>query len=150
MLLLVVEQSVAAGVSQGATSSSDLETLCWWITLGLLILGVALIAAAVLVARGSEEFIFRRHWGGFGGGSTGWRMSRPLMSLISGLLLIVMGTALAFGMFFESNRSLPNSTLPNTIAQSPGTGSGTPQTGTAPATVLPTAAVNTGALPAVN
>jgi hypothetical protein len=64
---------------------------------------VALIAVAcgtwllVLALRNPQagSFSFRRHSGGFGGGSTGWQVSVPLARLACGLVLVVLAVALA-------------------------------------------------------
>jgi hypothetical protein len=46
--------------------------------------------------RGSDgELTFRRHWGGFGGDSSGWRLSAPFIVAGMGLLLITAGISLA-------------------------------------------------------
>lgn len=42
-------------------------------------------------ARAPEGFTFRRHWGSFGGESTGWNMSPRLVRLVSGTLLAAVG-----------------------------------------------------------
>lgn len=41
--------------------------------------------------RTPEGFTFRRHWGSFGGESTGWNMSSRLMRLLSGIAIAAMG-----------------------------------------------------------
>jgi len=48
-------------------------------------------AAQLLDRDPPADFAFRRHWGSFGGESTGWNMSRPLARLLTGLLMIAIG-----------------------------------------------------------
>lgn len=48
----------------------------------------------VLVDDSAAEFSLRRHAGGFGGTSTGWRVSTPLARLVAGLVLVVLAVAL--------------------------------------------------------
>ena len=36
-------------------------------------------------------FSFRQHWGGFGGGSTGWDASTGLMKFTGGSILVLLG-----------------------------------------------------------
>jgi hypothetical protein len=47
-------------------------------------------------AKAPPDFAFKRHWGGFGGGSTGWVVSERLVRVIVGLALA--GLAAALGM----------------------------------------------------
>jgi hypothetical protein len=46
----------------------------------------------------SNRFTFRRHWGSFGGESTGWNLSPSLMKLLTGLAMVAAGVSmLAYG-----------------------------------------------------
>jgi hypothetical protein len=45
----------------------------------------------------TERFLFRRHWGGFGGDSSGWQISPSLASCGVGILLISFGVSLTAG-----------------------------------------------------
>ena len=61
-----------------------------WLAAGSLAL---LILAFVRSLR--EPFQFQRHWGGFGGSSSGWRISVPLTQLLAALTLAVVAGAIA-------------------------------------------------------
>lgn len=64
---------------------------------GILGVGGALCLASILllvttVTRATnEEFVFRRHWGGFGDAVTGWHASPALIRVIAALVLGVLG-----------------------------------------------------------
>jgi hypothetical protein len=45
-----------------------------------------------------EGFHFRRHWGSFGGESTGWNLSPPMTQLLTGALLVAGGAWLLLRM----------------------------------------------------
>ena len=63
----------------------------WLLFLGGRMLSPARIAAV------PHLLTFRKHWGGFGGESSGWQISAPLGASLAGLLLIVLGAGLAAG-----------------------------------------------------
>jgi hypothetical protein len=73
-----------------------------WVVLGLILvialwlasLGVRLMSSHGLVAA-TDPFLFRRHWGGFGGENSGWSLSAPAGKCVAGLLLIALGAGLA-------------------------------------------------------
>jgi hypothetical protein len=56
-----------------------------------------IIAAAQRLGRG-EEFEVTSHWGGFGGGLGGWRISPPLVLLATGLAIAAMLSLVAASM----------------------------------------------------
>jgi hypothetical protein len=60
-------------------------------------LGARLMGSKGLVAA-TDAFLFRRHWGGFGGESSGWNLSAPAGKCAAGLLLIALSAGLAAGM----------------------------------------------------
>jgi hypothetical protein len=76
-----------------------------WIVLGLILfialllasLGARLMSSHGLVAT-TDAFLFRRHWGGFGGENSGWSLSAPAGKCVAGLLLIALGSGLAVEM----------------------------------------------------
>lgn len=73
-----------------------------WIVLGLILfiavwfafLGARLMGAKGLVAA-TDAFLFRRHWGGFGGENSGWNLSASAGKCAAGLLLIALSAGLA-------------------------------------------------------
>ena len=73
-----------------------------WVVLGLILfialwlatLGARLMSSHGLVAA-TDAFLFRRHWGGFGGENSGWSLSAPAGKCVAGLLLIALGAGLA-------------------------------------------------------
>jgi hypothetical protein len=75
---------------------AELVEWCTRIALGLIVLGGLCIVMSIFLGW-SEGFNFRLHWGGFGGGSTGWRLSRALGQFLAGISLIVLGTSLSYG-----------------------------------------------------
>lgn len=73
-----------------------------WLVLGLIlfiavwlaVLGARLMGSKGLVAA-TDAFLFRRHWGGFGGEISGWNLSAPAGKCAAGLLLIALSAGLA-------------------------------------------------------
>jgi hypothetical protein len=73
-----------------------------WLVLGLVLfiavwlafLGTSLMGSKGLIAA-TDAFLFRRHWGGFGGENSGWNLSAPAGKCAAGLLLIVLSAGLA-------------------------------------------------------
>ncbi|WP_028225360.1 hypothetical protein [Paraburkholderia ferrariae] len=61
----------------------------------VLILFAALLIYFTLRNMAPETIYFRRHWGGFGGASTGWTMSPVLTLLLMGMVLAFVGGVLA-------------------------------------------------------
>lgn len=70
------------------------DTMLSLATLLLAAAGLYLIVLG-LVMRTPEGFSFRRHTGGFGGGSTGWQVSEQLVRVLCGLVLTLLATAIA-------------------------------------------------------
>jgi hypothetical protein len=72
---------------------------------------LVLAAAAVLLLCSSvrdsavDRFYFRRHWGGFGGSSTGWQISTPLAQLVAGLALAAVSGLLALNLLVPDQKS---------------------------------------------
>jgi hypothetical protein len=60
----------------------------------------AMIASAVIQPR--DGFVFRHHWGGFGGESSGWNISAPLARFAVGLLLLSLGALMALELLSRS------------------------------------------------
>ena len=58
------------------------------------------LLAPARIADATENFYVRRHWGGFGGESSGWRVSAPLGASISGLVLAILATSLVAGTLY--------------------------------------------------
>jgi hypothetical protein len=71
------------------------DVLCGVAALVLVVFGVWLLALA-LVARDAGDFSLRRYQGGFGGTSTGWRVSQALARAATGVVVLLL--ALALGM----------------------------------------------------
>lgn len=69
------------------------DVLCVLAALVLVGFGLWMIHLA-LVRDVGGEFSFRRHAGGFGGSSTGWRLSPALARLLAGLALIFLAVTL--------------------------------------------------------
>jgi hypothetical protein len=73
-----------------------------WVVLGLILfiaLGLATLGARLMSSNGlvatTDAFLFRRHWGGFGGENSGWSLSAPAGKCVAGLLLIALGAGIA-------------------------------------------------------
>lgn len=58
------------------------------------------LLAPARIADATENFYLRRHWGGFGGESSGWRVSAPFGASISGLVLAILATSLVAGTLY--------------------------------------------------
>jgi uncharacterized protein HemX len=59
-----------------------------------------------------RELVFRRHWGGFGGDSSGWQISAPFGAAILGLLLITIGISLASSTLYVMHEHTIEETKP--------------------------------------
>jgi hypothetical protein len=70
------------------------------------ICAVAMIGLSVFNPS-ADRFYFRRHWGGFGGSSTGWHISTPLAQLGAGMLLATIAGLLAFNLLVINQKSNP-------------------------------------------
>ena len=70
------------------------DILCAAGALTLAGVGVMLLVGALNENR-AGDFSLRRHAGGFGGSSTGWTLSPPLVRLLSGFALILLAAVLA-------------------------------------------------------
>lgn len=57
----------------------------------------------------TEGFMFRRHWGSFGGESTGWNMSARLARLLSGAALVSCALALLILLLDEHDEAVKRS-----------------------------------------
>jgi len=76
-----------------------------WVVLGLILViavWLAFLGARLMGPKGlaaaTDAFLFRRHWGGFGGENSGWNLSAPAGKCVAGLLLIALSTGLAVQM----------------------------------------------------
>ncbi|MFM0557098.1 hypothetical protein P0D69_39980 [Paraburkholderia sediminicola] len=58
----------------------------------------ALMMIGQIMLRHDAEFVFRRHWGGFGGGSTGWTASPTLVRLVVAVIFATLAAYLATAM----------------------------------------------------
>jgi hypothetical protein len=60
---------------------------------------LSLLGMAWLISSGLKgvagSLLFRRHWGGFGGDTSGWNVSAPLGRCCGGLILLVIGAGLS-------------------------------------------------------
>jgi hypothetical protein len=65
-----------------------------WRVLHLALAGPAGPASPSGPRPGNEAFAFQRHWGGFGGSSTGWTVSERLVRVIVGLALAALAVSL--------------------------------------------------------
>jgi Na+-transporting methylmalonyl-CoA/oxaloacetate decarboxylase gamma subunit len=88
---------------------SDLLSISSAIAMALIFLGGLVVAGVALLTPATQDFSFRLHWGGFGGGSTGWRMSPPLVGFITGLAMVALGVTLLFGILQLDTRPSPQS-----------------------------------------
>jgi len=85
-----------------------LDMIQWAEGLALLILFVVALTCLWMGARlirglgkfGARKILYRRHWGGFGGDSSGWQLSAPLVATTLGVVLIAIGVSLATSMLF--------------------------------------------------
>jgi len=65
------------------------------ITALLLAAGTLMMLRSLLPLNPHDGFNFRRHWGGFGGGATGWYVSPPLVQLAVAISLAALAALLA-------------------------------------------------------
>lgn len=90
-------------------------------------LGLGLLSGTKL-EDASEVFVFRRHWGGFGGENSGWNLSAPLGRCLAGLVMTVLGAVLAVEsllLLHGSNNGNPQtSAQQQTVLNSANTGPG--------------------------
>jgi hypothetical protein len=90
----------------------------------VLILFAAMLIYFTLRNMAPETIYFRRHWGGFGGASTGWTMSPVLTLLLMGVALAFVGGVVAIclaesvGTFSGSpaSQSVAHATAENAVA----------------------------------
>jgi hypothetical protein len=106
------ESAGAANAVAAASKARDLAprpaAYSSWVESASLVREIAAGCAGILGAAGlwiliwtlkqsppdTGELMFRRHWGGFGGASTGWVVSQTLMRVAVGLVLAVIAAAL--------------------------------------------------------
>ncbi|WP_280153456.1 hypothetical protein [Piscinibacter sp. XHJ-5] len=88
-----------ARTSEATVSSDPTPSLIASVLLAtsalLLAAGGVYLMVAGLAKHTPEGFSFRRHMGGFGGGSTGWQLSEQLVGVLCGLVLVALATAIA-------------------------------------------------------
>lgn len=104
----------------------------------LAILGVIslMLAFALIEMMARDGFTFESHWGGLGGGMSGWRLSRSVILAV--LLLIVTGGTVGVAVMPLSGTS---------VEPKPGAGSADSQADAAKPSAKPTAAGATSAAP---
>jgi hypothetical protein len=94
---------------------------------------IAAFGALLLIATGSwlfitvfsgkdREFTFRQHWGGFGGTSTGWHASPPLVKFIAGAITCSLGVCtLVYLLQLQGSKSNEAQTQPPAATEKPAT-----------------------------
>lgn len=104
----------------GKNKSTDAHEETWWTGLGVVVkltlLVFVLLAAGWMfflagrllkpqqIADATQNFYVRKHWGGFGGESSGWHVSASLGACVSGLVLVILATSLVAGTLFVLHR----------------------------------------------
>jgi len=98
--------SLAAAESVAASWRRRVEAALGGAVVVLLAAGsIAFIVAAAWRLRRGEEFEVTSHWGGFGGGLGGWRISPPLMLLATGLAMAAMLSLVTASMLGSGSRA---------------------------------------------
>lgn len=93
-----------AGQTQAAAAQDDPQAVrtelprLASITVAVVAIAFAGLACGLIVMslkdKNLSEYAFRRHWGGFGGTTTGWQVSPALVQLVVGIVLAVLASSL--------------------------------------------------------
>lgn len=86
--------------------------------IALIAIGIALFGTLFFSPK-DREFTFRQHWGGFGGSSTGWRASTPLMKFVAGAIASALGVCTLVYLLELPEWQPPANAKPATTTQTP-------------------------------
>jgi len=95
---------------------------------GLLLTLLSLVGTGLLPPREwrwpapPEDFAFRRHWGSFGGESTGWSLSPRLARLLAGIVMMMAGAGLVMALLSPPAPDAPNRAASPPAAEKPASG----------------------------
>lgn len=81
------EAKISQNFKQKAAEVAEISLFAVAVIFFLISIGLVSIS---MLGRFSGGFYFRRHWGGFGGSSTGWFVSKPLAQAMTGVILAVL------------------------------------------------------------